>query len=431
MTARVPPAALPAPRAGQTQAAAGPELAYLVAEQQGLPLAVVCREIAQLRAEGWAVAVMLATSPGERQLAAWRPGEQAVAATACRLEAGGWRAALAAHGWGWRRPWAYLRAPARALAGNGGCRPGWRQAGQHFSAALRLARWLAAQGRPHLHLHFSAAVAAIVPLARMLTPFSLSLSVHGDDAAGRSAGATRLLAAADFYVCSGRLARGQLMQAFPAADWGRFEFCPPGVGSVPIVGGERSRRHRDRFTICSSGALTPERGLPVLLEACAALRDWGRDVRLLLLGSGPEEAALRGHCKALGLEQQVEFRVAPDYSMLCASYRASHVFVLPSFSETLPLSLLDAMAAGLPGVASRVGAIPEMIRDGVDGLLVNPADVQELADALAQLMDDPELRQELAVAGRLRIVADYDLATNVSRLGQIFRMRLGGLGRSG
>lgn len=84
------------------------------------------------------------------------------------------------------------------------------------------------------------------------------------------------------------------------------------------------------------------------------------------------------------------------------------------------------MASGVPCVTTRITGIPELIRDGIDGLLTTPSDPQELADTLALLMDEPELRSELAEAGRARVAERYDLPTNVGRLAEIFRARLGG-----
>ena len=83
------------------------------------------------------------------------------------------------------------------------------------------------------------------------------------------------------------------------------------------------------------------------------------------------------------------------------------------------------MASSVPCVTTRITGIPELIRDGIDGLLTTPSDTQELADTLALLMDDPELCNDLAVAGRKRVAQGYDLSTNVARLAEVFRQRLG------
>ena len=99
--------------------------------------------------------------------------------------------------------------------------------------------------------------------------------------------------------------------------------------------------------------------------------------------------------------------------------------MLPSFAEGVPVVLMEAMAMEVPCVASRITGIPELIEDGVSGLLVPPADEQALAGAIARLMDEEDLSGRLGRAARERVLADYQLETNVARLAELFRRRLG------
>jgi glycosyltransferase involved in cell wall biosynthesis len=105
-------------------------------------------------------------------------------------------------------------------------------------------------------------------------------------------------------------------------------------------------------------------------------------------------------------------------------YARADAFALPSFAEGIPVVLMEAMASGVPCVTTRITGIPELIRDGEDGLLVTPSDSGELAEALARLMEEPALHARLARAGRARVCERYDLEHNVTRLGQVFRARL-------
>jgi glycosyltransferase involved in cell wall biosynthesis len=93
--------------------------------------------------------------------------------------------------------------------------------------------------------------------------------------------------------------------------------------------------------------------------------------------------------------------------------------------EGIPVSLMEAMASGIPCISTRITGIPELIRDGEDGLLVTPSDTDALAEAIARLIDDAPLRQRLAQNGRARVQEKYELARNVERLGQLFISRLG------
>jgi glycosyltransferase involved in cell wall biosynthesis len=110
---------------------------------------------------------------------------------------------------------------------------------------------------------------------------------------------------------------------------------------------------------------------------------------------------------------------------LRAIYRESDVLVLPSFGEGLPVVLMEAMAMEIPCVATWIAGIPELIRDGIDGLLTPPADEQALARAILRLKTDPALRLRIGREARRRVLDQYDVGKNVERVAEVFRRRLG------
>jgi glycosyltransferase involved in cell wall biosynthesis len=162
----------------------------------------------------------------------------------------------------------------------------------------------------------------------------------------------------------------------------------------------------DEVLVLGVGALFERKGWDVLLEAFAALAPDVRDRSVLrIAGDGPEREALRTRLEALGLEKRaglLGFR--DDVGDLL---HASDVFVLPSRREGLGVACLEAMATGLPVVASRVGGLGQVIDDGETGLLAPPADPAPLADALARLVCDPDLRDRLGKAARARVLERY------------------------
>jgi colanic acid/amylovoran biosynthesis glycosyltransferase len=103
---------------------------------------------------------------------------------------------------------------------------------------------------------------------------------------------------------------------------------------------------------------------------------------------------------------------------------AADLFCIPSFAEGLSVVPREAMAMEIPCVTTHITGIPELIRDGIDGLLVAPSDLDALVEALAKLMDDEPLRLRLARSGRERILEHYDLRRNVERLAAIFAERV-------
>jgi len=160
------------------------------------------------------------------------------------------------------------------------------------------------------------------------------------------------------------------------------------------------------------------------LESVSRLVAEGRSVRLRLIGDGPDRASLEAHTRKLGLAERVIVHGWRNQAEVRELYQRADIFALASFAEGVPVVLMEAMAMQLPCVATRITGIPELIRDGIDGLLVTPSDPVEMAGAIARLIDDPVLRRRLAGAGRARVTEKYNLATNVARLAEIFRRRL-------
>lgn len=156
--------------------------------------------------------------------------------------------------------------------------------------------------------------------------------------------------------------------------------------------------------IVAVGRLGEEKGYPYLLEAVRILASNHINCRLLICGRGEQEGKLRKNMMELGIEDRVEFL---GYQENPYKYLAkAALFVLPSLFEGLPNALLEAMALGVPSIATRCPTGPEeIITDGVNGLLVPPADERALAEAMARVLSDEKLRKRLAEGGRKRAEA--------------------------
>ena len=169
------------------------------------------------------------------------------------------------------------------------------------------------------------------------------------------------------------------------------------------------------------GAVTrfyPAKGIRYLLDAFAIVLGTHPRARLVLVGQGPQEAELRARCDALGIAARVVFagfrRDAETY------VGGFDVAAVPSIEEGFGLVALEALAVGVPVVASRVGGLPDIVRDGETGLLVPPADPDALAAALLRLLGDPELRARFGTAARID-VQRFSLDAYASRLTEIYR----------
>jgi glycosyltransferase involved in cell wall biosynthesis len=146
--------------------------------------------------------------------------------------------------------------------------------------------------------------------------------------------------------------------------------------------------------------LYPRKGVDVLLRAFAAVP---RDAVLRIVGTGPERGRLDHLSHTLGLSERVHFLDHLPFAALAAEYRNAMIFALPTEQEGFGIVFLEAMASGLPIVATRVAAVPEVVADGVTALLASPGDEATLAQLLITLLDDAALRERLGNAGRSHV----------------------------
>jgi glycosyltransferase involved in cell wall biosynthesis len=156
------------------------------------------------------------------------------------------------------------------------------------------------------------------------------------------------------------------------------------------------------------GAFVPHKGHRYLIEAMPRIVNACPSAHLVLFGDGPLEAELRRHCWQQNLQSQVMF--AGFRTDVARFFHCFELFVHPSTEEGLGTTILDAMAARLPVVASRAGGIPEVVRHGETGWLVPPAAPTELAGPVISLLEDPRRRLQFGEAGRLRVETEFSIA---------------------
>lgn len=178
----------------------------------------------------------------------------------------------------------------------------------------------------------------------------------------------------------------------------------------------------ERFVVGWIGRMTAVKNMHDVLHAFRALRDRGVDAVLCLIGDGPDRDGLERHAHELGVMRHCLFLGYQEE--VARFYAAFDAMVLPSVNEGTPVSAIEALAAGRPVVATRVGGVPDVVRDGVDGFLVEAGDVEGLADRLAELARDPELRRRLGAAGRARVVPRYAVDRLVDDTDRLYRSLL-------
>jgi colanic acid/amylovoran biosynthesis glycosyltransferase len=277
-------------------------------------------------------------------------------------------------------------------------------------------------GLGHLHCHFASTVAFFVA---GIFPVTFSATIHGPSEFNDVVGfyIAQKIARARFVCAISSYGRSQLMKASEPRYWGKLEVSPLGVDCA-LFSPPASRRHQGPFEILCVATLSPAKGLPLLIKAVDRLVRQGRSIHLRLVGDGPHRRDLESEIARLGLEGHTTLEGNCNQDRVQAFYREADLFALASFAEGVPVVLMEAMAMELPCVTTWITGIPELIRHGIDGWLVAPGDVDQLADAIAKLMDDPELRQRLGRSARIQVQEKYDLVRNTEHLAAIYRRRL-------
>jgi glycosyltransferase involved in cell wall biosynthesis len=279
----------------------------------------------------------------------------------------------------------------------------------------------------HLHVHYASSVGLLVT---RLFGVPVSHTFHGS-AEFLDARTFRLrekVRHADFIVAISQFGRSQVMLFSDPSDWPRVEVCRLGIDPDDFAPIERRRSPDVPFRLLTIGQLASAKGPPVLIAALARLIARGRNVRLVLVGDGPLRTSLEHQAQELGAASAVRFEGFRNNAELRHYYADADAFALASFAEGVPVVLMEAMATGLPCIASCIAGIPELIEHGVSGLLTPPGDEESIAAAIERLMDDEELRRRLGESARGTVAEHYDVRRNTARLADIFRHRSGAAG---
>jgi colanic acid/amylovoran biosynthesis glycosyltransferase len=295
----------------------------------------------------------------------------------------------------------------------------------YFMEAILIGLWMKKFEITHLHVHFANPASTVALILKKIYPVTFSMTVHGPDEFYDVSlnYLQEKIAQASFIFCISSYARSQLMRLSSAEMWTKFDVVRLGVDSdvydpVPF------REHPDVYEILCVGRLTLTKGQHILIKAIRLLRDEGKQVRLHLVGDGPERNRLEKQTERLHLKEDVVFYGALNQEATLKVYRTSHIFALASFAEGLPVVLMEAMSMEIPCIATAINGIPEIIQNEIDGLLVAPSSMEEMKEGLSKLIDDAELRRKFGKAGRNIILEKYQLRSNIETLAKQFERRL-------
>jgi colanic acid/amylovoran biosynthesis glycosyltransferase len=304
------------------------------------------------------------------------------------------------------------------------CPPGLRAIGRqfaYFAEAAMLVRLMRKHALSHLHNHFADSSCSVAVIAAAMGGITYSFTIHGptefyepkvwriDEKVRRAL----------FVNCISHFCRSQVMLFAPLECWDKLKVVHCGVDLDAFD----VKRHEGRGTrLLFVGRLAAMKGLPILLEVLARLEG----VTLDIAGDGPDRRLLENKARALNIDSRVKFLGQQSQEQVRMLLKQADLFVMSSFAEGVPVVLMEAMAAGLPVVATRIAGIPELVHDGHNGLLVAPGDVNEMASAIDWLLGSAELRNRFAIAARLKIEREFNIQTESRWLATIVSSAMAG-----
>jgi colanic acid/amylovoran biosynthesis glycosyltransferase len=296
-----------------------------------------------------------------------------------------------------------------------------------------MARFIKQRDARILHFHYLVNARSYLPLERR-TGVPTVVSAYGYDVTlfpQRAGGLGRrylapIFSRPDCFLAMSEAMRRDLVELGCPEDRIRVHYH--GADTRRFAFAERPYAPRTPMTIMSCGRLVPTKGHVQLIEALAVVRRRSPvPFRAVIIGEGPLRHRLERTIDRLGMADMVQLAGYVPYSdaELVACYRDADVFALPCSSdngqrEGIPGAVVEAMAAGLPIVSTHHGGIPEVVRDGREGLLVRDGDVGELADAVERLLGDEPLRRALGNAAATRAARELDIAPASGKLERLY-----------
>ena len=291
--------------------------------------------------------------------------------------------------------------------------------------AITVAREVRLRGIGHLHAHFGSVATSVARLAARLAGLTYTFTAHAkdifhdtvsaEDARRKLADAAAVVTVCDYNLEYLRQTYGanafHITRIYNGLDLAQFPFQPP-VARPPLIVGV--------------GRLIQKKGFADLIEACALLKRRGVAFTCTIIGTGEQEAALCEQIARLGVGDRMTLAGPRPYGEVKRFVGGAALLAAPCVvgsdgnQDGLPMVLLEAMALGTPCISTDVAGIPEVVRDGATGLIVPQHSPAALAEAMARLLADPQLRVGLAAQARALVEDEFDIYRNAARLREIF-----------
>jgi colanic acid/amylovoran biosynthesis glycosyltransferase len=325
-----------------------------------------------------------------------------------------------------RHPVAVLKGMGRAVAGSGLDLSSSLKRLLQFLEAMLVWRHTAKHDITAIHAHFGQAPATVARAAaafgadvgRGVRTWSVTMHGWNEFVTEDTADLRTKINDAQLVVGISDFTRAQLMRISDPSSWPHLAVVRCGLALADFPQ-RNDPGMSDTPTIVITARLSAEKGHLVLVEALSMLRERGTTMRARFIGSGPFRDEIASAISRFGVDELIEFTGALPPAEVAAELRAADIFCLPTFAEGLPVSIMEAMAVGVPVVTTYISGIPELVTDGVTGWVVPASNAALLADKLAEVRGDDRL--SIVQAARERVQAQHDIAINAPQLAALLR----------
>lgn len=292
----------------------------------------------------------------------------------------------------------------------------------HLAEACVLVRWLTDSPIDWIHAHFGTNSSTVTMLCRVLGGPPYSFTVHGpevfDNVLGYGLG--EKIARAGFVCAISSYCRAQLFRHCDPLHWSKIHIVRCGLDDMFLSCPYEPVPEENRFV--SVGRLSEQKGQLVLVEAASRLLAEGFAFRLVIIGDGPFRDVLEARIRERGLERHVDLFGWASNAEVRRQILGSKAMVLPSFAEGLPVVIMEALALGRPVLSTYIAGIPELVEPGECGWLVPSGSVEDLVDAMREVLHTPTSRlNEMGRAGMERVALRHSARAEAETLLDLFK----------
>lgn len=398
------------------------KVAYLMSRFPHLPETFILREMSEMERQGWEVALYPLIFQNQpvvhAEARAWLPRVRqlpyfsgpVMQSTARRF---------------WKSPASVSRLVLRALKENMGSPNFLVRSIALLPKTFLAAEQMVAENVTHIHAHFATHPAFAAWVIHKLTGIPYSVTVHAHDIFVRRNMLETKLREASFIAAISEFNREYLANLY--GDWIREKTAIVRCGVTP-----ENYQPRPRFwqagqpvRLINVSSLQPYKGQSYLVEACAILKNRGIPFECRIVGGGEERERLQRLIQQHNLGEQVKLLGPQPQEEVARLLEQADCYVQPSIitpsgkMEGIPVALMEALASQLPVVATSISGIPELVQEGKTGVLVPPGDPEALAAGIETVYADPEGAARMAASGRQLVLQEFNLETNVHRLGAL------------